>query len=81
MVPKLIHPVPPSTPRTPDSSSGAPLEEDGGAGGGHAALSDTWMTQVGDPGCVGGVLVRVCEETLRECRERALGGGGGGGMR
>ena len=43
MVPKLIHPVPPTTPRTPDSSS-APLEEDSGN---HAAMSDTWMTQVG----------------------------------
>jgi hypothetical protein len=47
MVPKLIHPVPPTTPHTPDSSGG--LDDDGGGGGGgHAAGSDTWMTQVNE---------------------------------
>jgi hypothetical protein len=44
MVPKLIHPLPPETPRTPDSSSGLG-EEDGGSGGGasHHHGNDTWM--------------------------------------
>eukprot|EP00879_Flechtneria_rotunda_P009230 GHRR01009663.1.p1 GENE.GHRR01009663.1~~GHRR01009663.1.p1 ORF type:complete len:698 (+),score=243.22 GHRR01009663.1:1376-3469(+) len=42
MVPKLIHPVPPTTPHTPDSSS--PLDEDTA----HNAGADTWMTQVND---------------------------------
>jgi len=41
MVPKLIHPVPPTTPHTPDSSGGA-LDEDVGHG------NDTWMTQVNE---------------------------------
>lgn len=49
MVPKLIHPVPPTTPHTPDSSSG--LDEDSGAGagaGGGGGALDTWMTQVNE---------------------------------
>jgi hypothetical protein len=59
MVPKLIHPLPPDTPRTPDSSSG--LEDDGGGGGGgnhsnasgdssgghHVHANDTWMQVAG----------------------------------
>ncbi|GBF89161.1 phosphatase 1 beta [Raphidocelis subcapitata] len=44
MVPKLIHPVPPTTPRTPDS--GAALDEDAPAAA--APGSDTWMTQVNE---------------------------------
>ena len=53
MVPKLIHPVPPATPRTPDSSGGGGggLDDDGsggGGGGGGGAGSDTWMTQVNE---------------------------------
>jgi len=43
MVPKLIHPLPPSTPRTPDSS-GAIDEE----GAGHMHGSDTWMQSIND---------------------------------
>ncbi|KAI8467364.1 MAG: Metallo-dependent phosphatase-like protein [Monoraphidium minutum] len=43
MVPKLIHPVPPTTPRTPDS--GGALDEDLPAPQQHA---DTWMTQVNE---------------------------------
>jgi len=46
MVPKLIHPVPPTTPRTPDSNSG--IEEEPNGGGNHNAMSDTWMTQVNE---------------------------------
>lgn len=42
MVPKLIHPVPPTTPHTPDSSGG-PLDEEPGTHG-----ADTWMTQVNE---------------------------------
>lgn len=42
MVPKLIHPVPPSTPRTPDSGASLPDEEPPTP---HPT-SDTWMTQV-----------------------------------
>jgi hypothetical protein len=42
MVPKLIHPVPPSTPRTPDSSAALADEEPPTP---HP-LTDTWMTQV-----------------------------------
>lgn len=47
MVPKLIHPLPPETPRTPDS--GAAIEEDLSGGLGqqqHHHGNDTWM-QVG----------------------------------
>jgi hypothetical protein len=46
MVPKLIHPVPPTTPRTPDSNSG--IEEEGNGTSNHNAMSDTWMTQVNE---------------------------------
>lgn len=42
MVPKLIHPVPPTTPHTPDSSSGLDEESNHGMG------NDTWMTQVNE---------------------------------
>lgn len=41
MVPKLIHPLPPSTPRTPDSSGA--IDEDGGS---H--MPDTWMQSIND---------------------------------
>lgn len=44
MVPKLIHPVPPTTPHTPDSSSGLDEEANHTMGAG----SDTWMTQVNE---------------------------------
>lgn len=42
MVPKLIHPVPPTTPHTPDSNSGLDEESNHGMG------NDTWMTQVNE---------------------------------
>jgi hypothetical protein len=42
MVPKLIHPVPPTTPHTPDSSGGLDEEPNHGMG------SDTWMTSVNE---------------------------------
>lgn len=41
MVPKLIHPLPPSTPRTPDSSGN--LDEDA-----NQNSHDTWMQQVNE---------------------------------
>lgn len=44
MVPKLIHPLPPSTPRTPDSN--AAIDEDLPGGTNHLGGADTWM-QVG----------------------------------
>lgn len=54
MVPKLIHPVPPTTPRTPDS--GAALDEDLPQHPG----SDTWMTQVSGEGALGGSINGSC---------------------
>lgn len=42
MVPKLIHPLPPSTPRTPDSATA--LDEDQPAVQGN----DTWMQQINE---------------------------------
>jgi len=56
MVPKLIHPVPPATPRTPDSGGGdGPALGEGEEGvegavpaAGAAAGADTWMTQVNE---------------------------------
>lgn len=45
MVPKLIHPVPPTTPHTPDSSSGLDEESNHGMA---AAGNDTWMTSVNE---------------------------------
>ncbi len=50
MVPKLIHPVPPSTPRTPDSAT--QLEEEPPT---PHPMTDTWMTQVHG-------LQRLCAE-------------------
>jgi len=44
MVPKLIHPLPPSTPRTPDSSGA--IDED--VGGSHITGSDTWMQSINE---------------------------------
>lgn len=43
MVPKLIHPLPPSTPRTPESS--APLDEDPPT---PHPTSDTWMQAINE---------------------------------
>lgn len=51
MVPKLIHPLPPSTPRTPDSSADDEVAVGGsGGGGGHVSAvgNDTWMQAIND---------------------------------
>ncbi len=48
MVPKLIHPLPPSTPRTPGSPSRASDEIEEDPPTPHPTAGDTWM-QVG--GC------------------------------
>jgi hypothetical protein len=47
MVPKLIHPLPPSTPRTPDSAGNVDDDGGGGGGGGHMG-NDTWMQSIND---------------------------------
>uniref|UniRef100_A0A7S3R6B5 Uncharacterized protein n=1 Tax=Dunaliella tertiolecta TaxID=3047 RepID=A0A7S3R6B5_DUNTE len=46
MVPKLIHPLPPSTPRTPDSSGA--IDEDLPGGTNHLGGADTWMQQINE---------------------------------
>ena len=49
MVPKLIHPLPPSTPRTPGSLGGAggdEIEEDPPTP--HPGISDTWMAALNE---------------------------------
>ena len=50
MVPKLIHPLPPSTPRTPDSSADDEVAAGGSGGGGHVSAvgNDTWMQAIND---------------------------------
>eukprot|EP00887_Chlorella_sp_A99_P006383 scaffold3.g6383.t1 len=46
MVPKLIHPLPPSTPRTPGSPNGALLEEEPPTP--HPSSGDTWMQAINE---------------------------------
>lgn len=48
MVPKLIHPLPPSTPRTPGSlgGSGDEIEEDPPTP--HPGIADTWMAALNE---------------------------------
>ena len=47
MVPKLIHPLPPSTPRTPGSAGGGDeIEEDPPTP--HPGIADTWMAALNE---------------------------------
>ena len=48
MVPKLIHPLPPSTPRTPGSlgAAGDEIEEDPPTP--HPGVPDTWMAAINE---------------------------------
>ena len=47
MVPKLIHPLPPNTPRTPGSAGGSDeIEEDPPTP--HPGISDTWMAALNE---------------------------------